>query len=156
MAGGSLTEPQVSEPNAELQALIVRALRRSGDFAVGQVNGDLILLFLDFANTIVDEIRAHPYWPGTDLPYYISATDQRPIPDPIMVTGLMFHYAVQQESAKMGAYQALYTRTLNQLLWHALNGNTPIQLTVVDGGSTPTDHENVTVSDVNGLVSTAQ
>jgi len=106
------------------------------------VGGDTILMFLEFANLILDEVRAHPYYEDaytkglmTDLDYYTSQTDIRPLPDAIIIQGLLYHYAVQQMSQKAQTYMGQYARTMNQRLLGILRGHGPITLEVMDGGS---------------------
>lgn len=138
------TNPHISNPNSPLETLAMQALRRYGDFVPGSVDGDVLLMFLEFANEIVDEVRAHPYWVEArekgkvqDIPYYTSVTDQAPIPDVVVVLGLLYHYSVQQGSPKAQAYMANYARRMSQSLWGILQGHGRIEMNVVDGGSSP-------------------
>lgn len=125
----SVANPHREEPNSSLQTLTQSALRRFGDFAPGAAGGDLHLMFLEFANLVIEEIRAHAYWPPeVPLNYYTHPTDARPVPDDVMVAGLLAHYAIQQGSEKTQVYLPLYFRTMNARLWQAKNGNTPIQM----------------------------
>lgn len=153
MAERSDTAPNIRREYAPLDALIVRALRRMGDFSPGSVDAQLILLMVDFANQIIDEVRAHPYWTGEEVSYYEHPTDWRAIPDGIIVSGLAYHYAAQQGSQKAAGFGPQYIRDLNRGLWQRLNGNTPIQLKVVDGGSNPRNSQDLTTSETNGTVS---
>lgn len=149
----SNTNPQIRDTYSPLNSLVMQALRRYGDFHPGTIDGDVILMFMEFANIIIDEIRMHPYHDGTEIDYYQSPTDVREIPDIIIVSGLLYHYAVQQGSQKIELYMPTYNRTLNQQLWQKLNGNTKIQMRVVDDGTNKrntgggeTDVNNGTVS----------
>jgi hypothetical protein len=136
MTGSS---PHIIEGASPLEVLAMRALRRYGDFHPGTVDGDVILMFIDFANEILQDLRGHPYW-STPIEDYTSQTETRPVPDNIIVTGLLYRYAIQQMSAKAPVYERLYFQTMNQTLWNLLNGNTRLRLRVVDG--TPTNETN--------------
>lgn len=119
-----------------LNALVRQALRRYGDFAVATVEGDTALLMLEFANLVLDDVEQHPYWTAdAPLELYTALTDIRPVPDPIIVSGLLAHLAIQQQSDKQRTYFPLYQRDLNSQLWRRLNGNTPIRVRPMDGGS---------------------
>lgn len=115
------TAPHVAAggENAPLSELIRQGLALMGDASSKRSTGDLELLMLFFANQIVDEVRAHPYWDGTAIPYYVSTTDKREIPDTIIVTGLSAKYATQQVSQKAAALlngPSGYYKTLNRKL----------------------------------------
>jgi hypothetical protein len=135
MAESSVTQPQIFDGPADLQTLATRALMQYGDFAPGAVHGEVILMFIDLANEVIDDIRSHPYWDGSALSYYRHQTDRRPIPDNLIIAGLLAKYSVQQASEKAGIRVSLYVSTLNKLLWYKLNGNGPIALSVMDEGS---------------------
>jgi hypothetical protein len=149
----SNTNPQIRENYSPLNTLVLQAIRRYGDFHPGTVDGDVMLMFLEFANQIIDEIRMHPYHDGSEIDYYQGPTDVRAIPDPILVQGFLYHYAVQQGSEKLQMYMPMYNRTLNQLLWNKLNGNTKIQMKVVDDGTNKRNLNGGTVDENNGTVS---
>jgi len=153
MAEQSNTNPHIREINSPLNTLAMQALRRYGDFHPGTVDGDVMLMFVEFANMVIDEIRMHPYHDGTDIDYYQSATDVRPIKDVIIVQGLLYHYAVQQGSEKMQAYMPTYFQTLNRELWAKKNGNTKIQMTVVDDGTNKNNIGGGKTNTTNGTVS---
>ena len=152
MAAQSDTNPQIKDGNSPLQTLAMQALRRYGDFHPGTVDSDVILMFIEFANMVIDEIRQHPYHDNTDIDYYTSPTDTRPVKDIIIVSGLLFHYATQQGSEKISLYMPTYYSTLNRELWNKKNGNTKIQLTVVDNGTNKRNINGGTTSAVNGSV----
>lgn len=99
------TAPHVSGggENAPLSELIRQGLSLMGDSSSKRSTGDLEHLLLLFANMVIDEVRAHPYWDGTVVPYYVNVADKRDIPDMIVVTGLAAKYATQQVSQKAGA-----------------------------------------------------
>ena len=152
MAERSNSNPHITDKNSSLQALSMQALRRFGDFHPGTVDGDVLLMFIEFANLVIDEIRMHPYHDGSDINYYESVTDVRPIDDNIIVSGLLFHYAAQQGSEKMQMYVPAFYRALNQQLWRKKNGNTQIRLRVVDDGTNPANIAGGKTSEINGTV----
>ena len=149
----SNTNPHVRDKNSPLSALIMQALRRYGDFHPGTVDGDVMLMMLEFANTIIDDIRQHPYH-DIDYPldYYESVEEVRDIPDPILVNGLLYHYALQQGSDKLQMYLPMYYQTMNRLLWQAKNGNTEIKMRVMDEGTNKRNLNGGTTSTFNGTV----
>jgi hypothetical protein len=146
----SVSYPHVSDSFAPLETLAYAALRRFGESNPGTMGGDVMLLCIDLANMVIDEVRQHPYWPDTPLDYYISPADKRPVPDNVMVAGICFFYAVQQSSNKAGTLGQFYFRQLNQTLWNRLNGNTRIRVKVVDGGSS--SYGSPPTSSTNGLI----
>ena len=133
-----------------LETLILQALRRYGEFSPATMDGDVSMMFIEFANMVVDEVRNHPYHTGEAVPYYSALTDRRTVPDPIMVAGMLLHYAVQQGSQKVQLYAPNYFRQLNQHLWFKLNGNTKIRMRVVDDGTHKTAADGTT-NTINGL-----
>lgn len=78
-------------------------------------------MMLEFANLVIDEVRNHPYWDSTQLDYYTSVSESLPVPDQIMIAGLLTQYAIQQASEKTQMFTMLYYKTLNQELWNRLN-----------------------------------
>jgi hypothetical protein len=138
----SVTHGHISEPNADLRSLRLSALRRYGDGAAYSADGEVASMFIEFANMIVDEVRAHPYYNDAleagkmpELKYYTSDTEQRPIPDAIMIAGLLYHYAVQQASAtKVQIYMPAYARAMNQHLLRIAHGFTRYETTNLDKG----------------------
>lgn len=140
----------ISDDYSPLETLIQQALRRYGEFSPSTMDGDVSMMFIEFANMVVDEVRNHPYHTGEAIKYYTSLQDRRTVPDPIMVNGMLLHYAVQQGSQKVQMYAPNYFRQLNQHLWYKLNGNTNIRMRVVDGGTHRTSADGVT-NTVNGL-----
>lgn len=152
MAEQSNLNPHRRDKFSSLEDLAVSMLRSYGDLSAGRLGGRVAPLFIDMANELIEEIRQHPYWkPEDKLDYYVSIQDAREIPDIIMRHGLMYLYATQQSSAKAGPAMRMFLRTMNQVLWNRLNGNTKIQLRVVDGGSNE-NNERGTTSQINGLV----
>lgn len=124
--------PHLQGEHSPLEDLCRRALRRYGDLAPDTVDGETILMFLDFANEIVEDIRAHPYGDMPSLDYYVSTTDIRPIPDIIVIDGLLMRYALQQGSRKAEIYAPKYYRTLNLTLYNRKYGSGPIEHTPRD------------------------
>lgn len=117
-----------------LSALISQVVRIYGDFA--STDGETVMMFLNFANEILSDIRKHPYGAAfASVPDYKHPADTRDVPDRVIRAGLLYYYAVQQGSAKTAPYSAAYYKTLNGDLWDILNGNTPISLRAVDATS---------------------
>ena len=98
----SQTNPQITDGKTPLRTLSMQALRRFGDFNATTVDGDVLLMFIEFANMIIDDIRMHPYAPRTTysttsgddtttstsidpLTYYKSIDESRNIDDQIVV-----------------------------------------------------------------------
>jgi hypothetical protein len=143
--------PHIRTGFSPLQTIVMQVLRRYGEFSPDSVDGDTALMFLEFANMVLDEVRMHPYHDGSALPYYQALSDFREVPDPVLIAGILYHYSMQQGSEKVQFYMPNYFRTLNQLLWHKLNGNTAIQMRVVDDGTNPRNSEHVQTNTTNGL-----
>lgn len=153
MAEISNTNPQIRDQYSPLSTLAMQAIRRFGDFHPGTIDGDVMLMFLEFANMVIDDVRMHPYHDGSDIDYYESADEWRPIPDQAMVNGLLYHYSIQQGSQKLELYMPMYNRSLNQQLWYKLNGNTKIQMRVMDNGTNPANSNGASTDTYNGRVS---
>lgn len=163
----SQTNPHITNGNSPLRTLSMQALRRFGDFNATTVDGDVLLMFLEFANMVIDDVRMHAYAPRTtyssatgtsttkDLIEYYRAVDEiRNVDDQIIVAGLLAHYSLQQGSEKAEIYMPSYYRTMNQQLWRALNGNTPIQMRVMDDGTNPSNSQGLKTSVINGNIAT--
>lgn len=148
------TNPHIRSGYSPLQTLIMQVLRRYGEFSPDTVDGDTALMFLEFANMVLDEVRMHPYHDNSELPYYLALSDAREVPDPVVVAGILYHYAMQQGSQKVQFYMPNYFRTMNQLLWQKLNGNTPIRMRVMEGGTNPRN-ETGTTNPINGMPETS-
>ena len=149
----SNSNPHIAENFSPLNTLALQALRRFGDFNPGTIDGDVMLMFVELANMVIDQIRMHPYHDGTEIDYYQHPSDIRPIPDPIIISGILFHYAMQQGSDKLQYYMPTYNTTLNHHLWQKLNGNTKIQMRVVDDGTNKKNSVGQLTSTINGTVS---
>ena len=148
----SNSNPHISDKYSPLETLVLQALRRYGEFTPDTVDGDVMMMFIEFANQVVDDVRQHPYYDDSiheGLPYYVSASDRRPVPDGALKAGLLAYYAIQQQSPRMQTYLPLYHSTMNQQLWHQLNGNTQIRLRQVDGGTS--SRGGPKTSAINGL-----
>jgi len=143
------TNPQLIRGYTPLQTLAEQALRRFGDFAPGTSDGQVLLMFIEFANEIIDEVRMHPYHDGRSLPYYESLSDRRGVDDQIIIAGLLLKYAEQQTSDKVQIYGPKYYQTLNRQLWAIINGNTKIEVNPTDGASNK--RYTVPRSAINGL-----
>ncbi|CAB5220273.1 hypothetical protein UFOVP235_25 [uncultured Caudovirales phage] len=132
-ARNSTVNPQINDKYSPLETMIFQAVRRYGEFSPSTIDGTGILMFLEFANMIIEDIRHHPYWPpDADVDYYTSQTDTRPIPDPIIINGLLMHLAIQQGSPKFQLYVQLYSKTCNQILYERLYGKRRPNMQVVD------------------------
>ena len=130
----SSLNPHLGEPFSALQTLAHQALRRYGDMHPGTVDGDVIMMFIEFANMCLEDLRSHPYWDNLEIDYYVHPTDSRDVPDQIMIAGLLYQYAVQQQSNKIEAYGPMYFRSMNRILYNRKYGNAPIQLSPPDVG----------------------
>ena len=131
----SANNPQLGEPHSALQTLAQQSLRRYGDMHPGTVDGDVIMMFIEFANLVLEDLRAHPYWDNLEVDYYVHPTEHRQVPDQIMISGLLYHYSVQQQSNKVEAYGPMYFRTMNRILFNRKYGNAKIVLSPMDRGS---------------------
>ena len=152
MAEQSNLNTHIGDNHSPLETLAMQALRRFGDFHTGTIDGAVMLMFIEFANMIIDDVRVHPYHDGTDIDYYTSSTDIRKVPDPIIIQGLLYHYSLQQASDKVSIYMPMYNKGLNQHMWQALNGNTKIQMKVTDGGTNQRNSEGLITNKYNGTV----
>lgn len=135
MTSDPSANPHIRDEFSPLRTLISQALRRFGDFAPASLDGDTALMFIEFANMVIDEVRAHPYaehLAGTA--YYTALDEARSIPDPIMLAGLLYHYSMQQNSEKVQVFMPGFFRTMNTVLFQQLHGNRRIEMSPVDGG----------------------
>lgn len=138
----SAHKPHVSggDRHAPLDALVRAALRRAGTFSVSRTDGETMMMFIEFANQVVEDVRRHPYWTGERIDYYTSQSESRPIPDEIVILGLLSHYTIQQGSEKAGFNLQMYQSRMADLLYERMYGNAPLERRVVDGGSDPLHH----------------
>lgn len=129
----STAYPQIAKGKySPLRALVIAALKRFGDFSAGTTSGEVMAMFIEFANRIIEDVRVHPYWTGGDISYYTSVDESRPIPDLIMIDGLVAHYAAQQGSQKAQIFSPLFYRNMNQILYERRYGNGPLDALAVD------------------------
>lgn len=97
--------------------LALRALRRYGDMSPSTTDGETALMFMDYANSVLDDIMEHPYWDkGVTLSYYSHPTEKSAVPDTVMLAGLIYRYALDQGSTKTKVYEAEYFRRMNQVM----------------------------------------
>lgn len=126
--------PHISDGGTSpLSVLTHRMLRKYGEWNAATVDAECQSLCLDLANEIVDDVRGHPYWNNfPELEYYISSEDVRPIPDPVVMAGLLAKFAVAKGSNKWEKYENDYYQKLNQHLYYgATGGSIPLNLQVV-------------------------
>ena len=140
MSTDSLTPHIQDGATSRLEDLSRMVFRRYGDFSASTIEAEALSMMIELANMVVDDVRMHPY-ASTALqsePYYHAMQDRSAIPDNIMVAGLLFYYAEQQGSERVGSYGPKFARTMNQELWRAANGNTSIEMTPWDKQATTT------------------
>lgn len=114
---GGTSPHLVSGPTSPLEALFLRALRRFGEMSPATVDGDALSLSVTYANEIIDDILAHPYFQeGGEIAYYEHPSEQREIPDHILVAGLLYCHARDQKSKHLAVYQGDYYTKLAQVL----------------------------------------
>lgn len=130
-------QPHIKAPYAPLETLVLQALRRYGDMHPGTVDGEVMMMFIEFANLVIEDLRGHPYWDNPEMDYYIHASEWRAIPDNIVVAGLLYHYAVQQQSNKIEAYGPMYFKMMNRVLFQRKYGSGKIELSPWDKGQSP-------------------
>tara|TARA_R110002074_G_scaffold1752_1_gene10345 strand:+ start:3383 stop:3913 length:531 start_codon:yes stop_codon:yes gene_type:complete len=130
----SSNSSNLEEPFSSLETLSRQILRRYGDMHPGTVDGDVILMFIEFANFIIEDLRAHPYWDSRDIDYYKHPEEVREIPDIVISAGLLFFYSEQQNSKKADTYGARYYRTMNSVLYNRKYGHQKIEMQAVDRG----------------------
>ena len=130
----STNAPHLSEPHATLETLVFQSLRRYGDMHPGTVDGEVMMMFVEFANMVIEDLRSHPYWDNVEMDYYTHSSETRNIPDSIMVQGLLYHYSVQQQSSKVEAYGPMYFKGMNRILYNRKYGNANIQMSPMDRG----------------------
>jgi hypothetical protein len=119
--------PQLGDKFSTLEKLIADALRLYGEMHPSSVDGDAYMMFVLFANDIVDDVNMHPYHTGDGIDYYYHTQEIRPIPDAIMVRGLAYAYAEQQGSQKMPMLFQRYVKTMNKMLYAIKSGGSSFQ-----------------------------
>ena len=130
--------PHLNSPYSNLEALVMQSLRRYGDMHPGTVDGEVMMMFIEFANLVIEDLRGHPYWDNPEINYYTHPSETLPIPDNIMVSGLLYHYAVQQQSNKIEAYGPMYFKMMNCVLYHRKYGSGKIEVSPWDRAQKPT------------------
>jgi hypothetical protein len=137
MAEKSVQKPFAAgrEKFTPLENLVRSALVRAGNFSPSRVDGEVMMLMIELANRVVEDVRQHPYWEGGDIDYYQDITERRPIPDMIMIDGLTAHYFIQQGSEKAMVFLQLYQANMANILHERAYGNKAYTRTIVDGGS---------------------
>jgi len=132
------TSPQIVDESAPLDALTLRALRRYGEMSPSTMDAETMLMFMDYANAILDDVMEHPYWKkGVVIPYYNHTTEARNVPDALIITGLLAKYAMDQDSKKAAVYGSDYLKRLNQSLTREKFGvGAQFSMQAVDNGTT--------------------
>lgn len=119
-----------------LENLVRSALVRAGNFSPSRVDGEVMMMMIELANRVVEDVRKHPYHDGTvEIDYYNDPTEHRAIPDMIMIDGLTAHYLIQQGSEKAIMFLQLYQATMTDTLLTRLDGNKRYYFKPMDGGS---------------------
>ena len=123
------------EKYSPLEDLVRSALVRAGNFSPSRVDGEVMMLMIELANRVIEDLRQHPYWSGEDIDYYNDITEWRPIPDLIIIDGLSAHYFIQQGSEKAMIFLQLYQSNMSNILHERTQGNKPYTRKITDGGS---------------------
>lgn len=134
----SANNPHLNSPYSSLETLVLQALRRYGDMHPGTVDGEVVMMFVEFGNLILEDLRGHPYWDNPEIDYYTHPSEIRHVPDNIMVAGLLYHYSVQQQSNKIEAYGPMYFKMMNRILYQKKYGSGKIELSPWDKSQRPT------------------
>ena len=139
MAEKSVQKPFAAarEKFTPLESLVRSALVRAGNFSPSRVDGEVMMMMIELANRVIEDVRQHPYWDGSDIDYYTDIQERRPIPDMIMIDGLSTHYFIQQGSDKAMVHLQLYQSNMANILHQRAYGNKPYTRSVTDGGSNP-------------------
>ena len=128
----SAQNPHIAEPFSPLEVLITDGFERFGNMDASSMDSNIKRIMLRYANKIVEDVRIHPYASSPNLDYYTDLQQTRPIPDEIMISGLAYHYAKWQDSAKAKTFFAEYGQILNQILYQRKYGSGKIQMNTVD------------------------
>ena len=54
------SNPHIKDDFSPLETLIFQALRRYGEYAPGSVDGETVLMMIEFANLVIEDVRRHP------------------------------------------------------------------------------------------------
>ena len=132
------SNPNIRDHYSPLEDLIIKVLRRYGEFHPSSVDGEVSLMMIDFANSVLLDYNTHPYRsrsiakPVIPIENYISLQEAREIPDEIIMSGLLYYYAVQQMSQKMTPYKSMYDDNMNRITYYNKYGNTGILITKLE------------------------
>lgn len=133
----SVQKPYAAGKNSysPLEDLVRSALTRAGNYSPSRIDGEVMMMMIELANRVVEEVRRHPYWTGGDIDYYNDPTEWRPINDLVMIDGLTAHYFIQQGSEKAMVFLQLYQANLTDTLLERDIGNKKLEFNIKDGGS---------------------
>lgn len=137
MAEKSVQKPFAAgkEKYSPLENLVRSALVRAGNFSPSRVDGEVMMLMIELANRVIEDVRQHPYWEGGDIDYFNDITEWRAIPDMILIDGLTAHYFIQQGSEKAMIFLQLYQSNMANVLHERVYGNKKYTRSITDGGS---------------------
>lgn len=142
MAEQSVIKPFAAgkEKFSPLEDLVRSALVRAGNFSPSRIDGEVMMMMIELGNRVIEDVRKHPYWEGGEVDYYNDPTQNRPIPDIVMIDGLTAHYLLQQGSDKAMVFLQIYQSNLTDILWTRNYANNKITVNIKDGGSNPRYH----------------
>lgn len=142
MAEQSVIKPFAAgkEKFSPLEDLVRSALVRAGNFSPSRIDGEVMMMMIELGNRVIEDVRKHPYWTGGEVDYYNDPTQNRPIPDIVMIDGLTAHYLLQQGSDKAMVFLQIYQSNLTDILWTRSYANKKITVNIKDGGSNPRYH----------------
>lgn len=142
MAEQSVIKPFAAgkEKFSPLEDLVRSALVRAGNFSPSRIDGEVMMMMIELGNRVIEDVRKHPYWEGGEVDYYNDPTQNRPIPDMVMIDGLTAHYLLQQGSDKAMVFLQIYQSNLTDILWTRNYANKKITVNIKDGGSNPRYH----------------
>lgn len=142
MAEQSVIKPFAAgkEKFSPLEDLVRSALVRAGNFSPSRIDGEVMMMMIELGNRVIEDVRKHPYWEGGEVDYYNDPTQNRPIPDIVMIDGLTAHYLLQQGSDKAMVFLQIYQSNLTDILWTRSYANKKITVNIKDGGSNPRYH----------------
>lgn len=142
MAEQSVIKPFAAgkEKFSPLEDLVRSALVRAGNFSPSRIDGEVMMMMIELGNRVIEDVRKHPYWTGGEIDYYNDPTQNRPIPDIVMIDGLTAHYLLQQGSDKAMVFLQIYQSNLTDILWTRNYANKKITVNIKDGGSNPRYH----------------
>lgn len=124
--------PSHAVTHAPLEILATQAFRQYGEMAAGSTIGSDILMILELANRVIDEINVHPYWQIAKVEHYQHQTETRPIPDQAVRAGILAFYAERDGNEKTPILLRNFYRTLNQSLLFLYNQGARPELAAFD------------------------